>query len=122
MDHMQKYAYEPALRASSFAALGIFCLMFGTSYDLHLAFMLGAVLASAWTLALVYKAREARTKNYRKTELWLRLPKPLRPPEAVAQRISATILRETYLRVASWSAAIAAILWAGALGASLFGR
>jgi hypothetical protein len=33
---------------------------------------------------LIFKAREARTKNYRKTEMWLYLPKEVRPPEAYA--------------------------------------
>jgi len=34
---------------------------------------------------LIFKAREAPTKNYRKTEMWLYLPKEVRPPEAYAR-------------------------------------
>ena len=34
------------------------------------------------TLVLVFKAREARTKDHRRTEMWLYLPKDRRPPQA----------------------------------------
>ncbi|MGE0563384.1 MAG: hypothetical protein AB7O50_02605 [Pseudolabrys sp.] len=121
MEHMRKYAYDTILRASSFAALGIFCTMFGTSWNMRLAFLIGATLTTIWTLILMYKAREALTKDYRKTEMWICMPKRLRPPASYAQWASATVLRDTYLRVASWCSAIAAALWAGALAASLLG-
>ena len=52
------------------------------------------------TAILVLKAHEARTKDYRRTEMWLYLPKDQRPPEAYAQWASATVLRETYLTFA----------------------
>jgi hypothetical protein len=71
---------------------------------------------------LVFKAREALTKNYRKTEMWLYLPKEVRPPEAYAQWASSTVLRETYLVFAKWTAAIAIVMWALALAFSLVGR
>ena len=64
---------------------------------------------------LVYKAREARSKPYRKTEMWLLLPKDSRPPDAYAQRLSATVLRETYLNFALWTSAIAVAMWIIAL-------
>ena len=41
--------------------------------------------------------REALTKNYRKTEMWLYLPKEQRPPEAYAQWASSTVLRPAAL-------------------------
>ena len=64
---------------------------------------------------LIYKAREARTKPYRKTEMWLYLPKHYRPPDDYAQWASATVLRETYLNFALWTSAVAVVMWAIAL-------
>jgi hypothetical protein len=70
---------------------------------------------------LIYKAHEARTKPYRKTEMWLYLPKHYRPPDDYAQWASATVLRETYLNFALWTSAIAVAMWAVALLLSLAG-
>jgi hypothetical protein len=64
---------------------------------------------------LMLKAWEANIKDYRRTELWLCLAKEHRPPSAYAQQLSATVLRETYLRVALWASVVAIGLWAIAL-------
>ena len=70
---------------------------------------------------LIFKAREARTKDYRRTEMWLYLAKEQRPPAAYAQWASATVLRETYLTFARWTAAISIAMWVLALLISLIG-
>jgi hypothetical protein len=115
MDHMRRVAFAVVLRACSFAALAIFCLMFGMSYMPKTAFQAGGFLTLVLCAILILKAREATSKDYRRTELWLCLAKEHRPPAATAQRLSATVLRETYLRVAMWAAIIAVGLWAIAL-------
>ena len=78
--------YETVLRACGFASLAIFCVMFGLSFLPRSAFQAGGFLTIAMTLVLVLKAYEARTKDHRRTEMWLYLPKESRPPEAFAQR------------------------------------
>jgi hypothetical protein len=72
-------------------------------------------------LVLIFKAREALTKNYRRTEMWLYLPKEQRPPESQAQWASSTVLRETYLTFALWTSAIAIVMWILALVFFLLG-
>jgi hypothetical protein len=121
MERMRRIAFQIAQRACLFGALAIFCLMVGLSYDLRLAFKAGGTMTILMAGILIYKAREARTKPYRKTEMWIYLPKELRPPEAYAQRVSATVLRETYLNFALWTSAIAVAMWAAALLLSLAG-
>ena len=116
---MRRIAYETVLRACGFAALAIFCVMIGLSFDPRAAFQAGGTLTLMMTLILMFKAREARTKPYRRTEMWLYLPKEHRPPEAYAQAVSATVLRETYLTFARWTAAIAIVMWVIALMFSL---
>jgi hypothetical protein len=121
MEEMRRIAHQTVQRACLFGSLAIFCTMVGTSFDPRLAFQVGGTMTTIMAVILLYKAREARTKNYKKTEMWLYLPKDFRPPEAYAQWASSTILRDTYLTFALWTSAIAIAMWAVALLFSLFG-
>ena len=121
MEPMRRIAFQTVQRACLFGALAIFCLMVGLSYELRLAFKAGGTMTILMAGILMYKAYEARTKPYRKTEMWIYLPKELRPPEAYAQRVSATVLRETYLNFALWTSAVAVAMWAIALVLALAG-
>jgi hypothetical protein len=115
MEHMRRVAFEIVLRACSFGALAIFCLMFGMMYAPKAAFQIGGFLTLVMCAVLLLKAYEANIKDYRRTEFWLCLAKEHRPPAAFAQQVSATLLRETYLQVALWASAVAIALWAVAL-------
>jgi hypothetical protein len=115
MDHIRRVAFAVVLRACSFAALAIFCLMFGMSYMPKAALQAGGFLTLVTCAILILKAYEANIKDHRRTELWLCLAKEHRPPAAHAQQVSATVLRETYLQVAMWAALIAIGLCAIAL-------
>jgi hypothetical protein len=122
MEHMREVAYATVLRACGFGSLAIFCVMIGLSFEPRAAFQAGGFLTTLMAGVLIFKAREALTKNYRRTEMWLYLPEELRPPEAYAQWASSTVLRETYLTFAKWTAAIAIVMWTLAVLASLIGR
>ncbi|AXK81620.1 hypothetical protein DW352_14490 [Pseudolabrys taiwanensis] len=115
MEEMRRIAYETVLRACLFGSLAIFCTMVGMSFEPRLAFQTGGTLTMLMAGILIYKAREALTKDYRRTEMWLYLPKNFRPPEAYAQWASATVLRDTYLTFALWTSAIAIAMWIVAL-------
>ncbi|MGE3146367.1 MAG: hypothetical protein AB7K35_12355 [Pseudorhodoplanes sp.] len=121
MEHMRRIAYETVLRACGFASLAIFCVMVGMSFHPRLAFQAGGFLTMLMALVLIFKAREALTKDYRKTEMWLYIEKDFRPPEAYAQWASATVLRDTYLTFALWTAAISIAMWVIALIFSALG-
>jgi hypothetical protein len=122
MEHMREVAFATVLRACGFGSLAIFCVMIGLSFEPRAAFQAGGFLTTLMAVILAFKAREALTKNYRKTEMWLYLPKEVRPPEAYAQWASSTVLRETYLTFAKWTSVIAIVMWVLALGFSLIGR
>ena len=121
VEEMRRIAYETVLRACGFASLAIFCVMIGLSFLPRSAFQAGGFLSMAMTLVLILKAREARTKDHRRTELWLYLPKESRPPQAVAQRMISTVMRETYLLCALWTALISIVMWTAALLFSVIG-
>jgi hypothetical protein len=118
---MRRIAYECVLRACGFASLAIFCVMIGMSFAPRAAFQAGGFLTTIMALVLILKARYALTQNYRKTEMWLYLPKDFRPPEAYAQWASATVLRDTYLTFALWTTVIAIAMWVIALVISIIG-
>jgi hypothetical protein len=121
MERMRQIAFETVQRACLFGSLAIFCTMVGMSFEPRLAFQAGGTLTTLMAGILIYKARESLTKDYRKTEMWLYLPKDFRPPEAYAQWASATVLRDTYLTFALWTSAIAIAMWIVALMFSLAG-
>lgn len=121
MEHMRRIAYETVLRACGFGSLAIFCVMVGMSFHPRLAFQAGGFLTMIMAVILIFKAREALTKDYRRTEMWLYIEKDFRPPEAYAQWASATVLRDTYLTFALWTAAISIAMWAIALILSVVG-
>ena len=121
MELMRRIAYETVLRACGFGSLAIFCVMVGLSFNPRAAFQAGGTLTILMAGILIYKAREALTKDYRKTEMWLYLPRDFRPPEAYAQWASATVLRDTYLTFALWTSLIAIAMWVIALAISLLG-
>ena len=121
MDDIRRIAYEIVLRACGFGSLTIFCIMIGLSFNPTVSFQSGGVLTTLMTLILILKAYEARTKPYRRTEMWLYLPKDARPPEGSAQRITGTIMREVYLTFALWTSAIAIGMWGIALTLSFIG-
>lgn len=121
MEQMRRVAYETVLRACGFATLAIFCVMIGMAFDPRLAFQAGGFLTTMMAFVLIMKSREALTKDYRKTEMWLYLEKDFRPPEAYAQWASSTILRDTYLTFALWTSLISIAMWVLALLFALLG-
>jgi hypothetical protein len=121
MDEMNRIAYETVLRACGFASLAIFCVMIGLSFLPRSAFQAGGFLSLTMTLVLIFKAREARTKDHRRTEMWLYLPKESRPPQALAQMMISSLMRETYLSFARWTAIVSIVMWAIALIFSAIG-
>jgi hypothetical protein len=121
MEDMRRIAYETVLRACGFGSLAIFCVMIGLSFLPRSAFQAGGFLSLVMTLVLVIKAHEARTKDHRRTEMWLYLPKESRPPQAIAQRTISALMREIYLEFARWTALVSIGMWTIALLFSFFG-
>ena len=121
MEHMRRIAYETVLRACGFGCLAHFCVMVGMSFDPRLAFQAGGFLTTIMAFILILKSREALTKDYRRTEMWLYVEKDFRPPEAYAQWASSTVLRDTYLTFALWTSVISIVMWVIALIFMLLG-
>ena len=121
MDEMRRIAYESVLRACALSSLAIFCVMVGMSFMPRLAFQAGGFLTIIMSFILILKSHEAKTKDYRRTEMWLYLEKEHRPPPAYAQWATATVLEDTYLVFANWTSIISIVMWVIALICSLVG-
>ena len=111
MEHLRRIAFVSIGRACGFAALAIFCVMVGLSYDPVASARAGGTLTLLVTVVLIMKARGAPTRDYRRTELWLMLEKDERPPAAVAQAATGMVLRDTYFWFAQHTAGISVALW-----------
>ena len=121
MEDMRRIAYEIVLRACGFGSLAIFCVMIGLSFEPRAAFQTGGFLTLLMTGILILKAYGAPRKDYRHTEMWLYIPEERRPPKAQAQWAISTVLRETYLSFARWTAIVSIVMWCIALFFSLIG-
>jgi hypothetical protein len=121
VDDLRRVAYQIVLRACGFASLAVCCVMIGLSFDARAAFKAGGVLTLLIVAVLMIKAYEARTKDYHRTEMWLYLPEDRRPSKAAAQSAISTVMRETYLLFARWTAIIAIVMWTIALLLALAG-
>ena len=78
-------------------------------------FQAGGLLTLIMTLILILKARYALTQNYKRTEMWLMLPKDFRPPEQYAQWAASTVLRDAYFTFAQYTTIISITMWLLAL-------
>jgi hypothetical protein len=121
MEDMRRIAYEIVLRACGFGSLAIFCVMIGLSFEPRAAFQTGGFLTLLMTGILILKAYRAPRKDYRHTEMWLYIPEERRPPKAYAQFTISTILQETYVSFARWTAIISIVMWCISLFFSLVG-
>ncbi len=122
LDEMRKVAFETVMRGCGFGSLAIFCVMFGLSFEGRIAFKAGGVLTLVMVFILIFKAYEARIKDYRRTEMWLYLSKEQRPPKGIAQWASSLVLWDTYLLFALWTAATSIVMWILAIVFTLVGR
>jgi hypothetical protein len=121
MEEMRKAAFMSVARGCGFGMLAIVCVMVGMSFDPRAVFKAGGILTLMMTFILILKARYALTQNYKKTEMWLYLPKDFRPPEAYAQWAASTVLRDAYYTFAQYTALMSIVLWVIALLVGLSG-
>jgi hypothetical protein len=120
MDAIRRAAFVSVSRACGFCALGFLCVMLGFAHDPQRSAQVGSLLFFALALGLIWKGQLALNANHKKTETWLILAPEDRPPEATAQTVLSTILRDVYLLHARYSAIAAGTLLLAALTLSLW--
>lgn len=121
MDELRRVAFQSIGRACGFAGFAILCVMIGLSYDPLIAARAGGIFTTMTTVVLLLKARQALTRDVRRSEMWLMLDERDRPSAEYAQWAGATVLRDAYLWFAQYAAGVSIVLWTLALLLSLAG-
>ena len=122
MDQIRQLADFSIRRACGFGLLAIGTASMGLVSDMFLVTKLAAICASAMAAILLFKAMQAPTRNYKRTEVWILLDKRHNLPESRAQQVFGNILRERYMWHATATAAGAGILWLATIILGLVGR
>jgi hypothetical protein len=104
MGHIERLTWISVARGCGFGALAIFTLMVGFIATPATAFEAGGFGFLMMAAILWLKARNVDAVPYRKTEVWVMLDEPLRPPAAVAATLIAGVRREVMLHAARYSA------------------
>ena len=121
MVSIERLAEITIARAVGFAGLGVVAVMAGLAFDPLLSVKSGAILLSMITAVLHFFGMRAPSVPYKRTEVWLMMEAPNRPPEGVAQRLIGSALRDAYRRFALFAAIGASGMWLVALPLALFG-
>ncbi|HEX5080102.1 MAG TPA: hypothetical protein VFV80_13200 [Geminicoccaceae bacterium] len=111
MDRIQVAAEISIGRAVGFGALAVATVVIGLIFEPVVAFKTGGALTLLMVLILLLKAQQARSRPYRRTEVWLILDKRLGLPEDRAQRMVGEVLHDTYDRYARRCLVVAVGLW-----------
>ena len=121
LDRIKEQADVSIRRGCGFGLITIATAAVGVSSDAFLAMKMAAICATSMVAILYFKAMQATSRNYKRTEVWIMLEKKHNLPEARAQQVFGTILRERYMWHATVTATAAGLLWLVALALKLFG-
>jgi hypothetical protein len=111
VDRIQAAAEISVGRAVGFGALAVGTMVLGLVFDPVLALKTGGALTLLMSVVLRMNSRQAWSRPYRRTEVWLILDRRLEVPEDCAQRMVSQVLHDTYDRYARCCLAVAVGLW-----------
>lgn len=102
-------------RGCGFAAIGILTFMVGMMGQPPRALQAGGLLFLMTCFVLWLRANGARSRPYKRTEVWVMLRPHERPQAAIAQQVIGNTLRHVYLRYALHAAALSCALCAASI-------
>jgi hypothetical protein len=111
VDRIQAAAELSIGRAVAFGALAVGTVVLGLIGWPALALKTGSALTLLMAVILLLKSEQARSRPYRRTEVWLILDRRLGLPEDRAQIMVSQVLYDTYHRYARCCLAVAVGLW-----------
>jgi len=119
LERVRQCAEVSVRRGLGFALLAIGCTVVGFSWDMRLALEVGSGCTLLLCTLLFFRALEAPTRDYRKTETWVLLDKKVDLPPDRVQKAIGTILQDLYRRHAEWMLAAAVLQWLGSVATRL---
>jgi len=115
----ERYAFFTLARDAGFFSLAAIVLMIGFSFEPPLAFEIGASVALLFSVLLLLRSLLLTPERFMRSEVWRGLNPDERPAGEHGIRIARDYMRETMLRFAKSSSAIAGLLYGSALILSL---
>lgn len=122
LDQIKQLADISIRRGCGFGLIAIATAVVGVSSDAFLAMRLAAICATAMVAILLVKAKQAPSRPYKHTEVWIMLQRRHGFPEARAQQVFGNVLRDRYMWHATVTAMAAGILWLATIGLLLLGK
>jgi len=110
MDRFSECAFSAVVCDAAYVAIAIATLMFAFSFNPALALKIGAGVALAFSLRLIYRASQLQKKGICHTEIWQVMEPHELPHEASAIRRAQERLEEIFLRFAKGASGAAAAL------------
>ena len=111
MDRIRYYADISIRRACGFGFLALATAAVGLYWDILAAVKLAATGVTFMAALLAWKAFEATSRSYRRTEVFELMDRKHDFPEARAQQVFGNVLRERYLWHATAIGITAFVLW-----------
>lgn len=111
MDQILTVADQTIRRACGFASFAVGLTMVSLSFDVVLAFRVGALMTSCITIVLAWQGWRAPDHDVRRTELWSVVGRGMDLPRERVQTLLAGVLRDRYLWHATVAATVAVIFW-----------
>ena len=112
---MRQCAEVSVRRGLGFALLAVGCTIVGFSYDIGLALEVGSAGTLLLATLLFFRALEAPTRDYRKTETWILLDKKVNLPTDRLQKAIGSSLQVLYRRYAGWMLGASVLQWLGSV-------
>lgn len=109
-DRFSQCAFSAIACDAAFVAIAGATLMFAFSFNPGLALKIGAGIALAFSVGLIYRMSELRKKGICQTEIWQFMKPEELPHEGPAIRHAQAKLEEILLRFSKGAAGVAAAL------------
>jgi hypothetical protein len=121
VDLIRRLAWVSIARGCGFGSLAIFTFMIGFISTPAIAFEAGGFGFLMMAVIMIIKAKNAADIRHTKTEIWVMLDVPDRPPSSVAASVIATVRRQVLYQFAMYCALMAVVMLTFALLFLMFG-
>ena len=119
MNPFTRFAFFTMARDSGFVSLAAMLLMLAFSFELALAFAVGATVALVFSVGLLVRAYFLTEERLERSEVWRTLPEEERPPGDDGRRWAKSHLETLLLHFAKDASAFASMLYCTALAMGL---
>jgi hypothetical protein len=112
---IRRYAQVSIARGCGFGALAITTMMVGSASDLSLFFRSGGIGALLMCFILLLKASRVEHTPVKDTEVWVMIPRDIRPSPEIAAPLIARARRDYMMKFAYVAAVVAGVEFAADL-------